>query len=184
MRFRFLCVAAVGVAMSTAATVRADDDSQPPKPNDRVWYGWQTLAVDAAAIAVWAPTPGDWAGTSPALAPIAAALFLSAPIMHALNHRWAAFGTSLAMRVLIGFTFATVGLGVGYATCPYCDLTTFDQAAQGLYIGAMLGMGVSALIDSAVLGWAPRFKLRTTQAWNIVPSLSAHGGSLAFVKTF
>ena len=184
MRLRYAAaLICVPITMSVAPSVRADD--QPPvKANGSVWYGWQTLSVDALAIGALAVTPPIWGQASPELVPISAALFLSAPVMHALNHRWSAFGTSLAMRALIGFTSAIVGLGIGAGSCNGCDLLTFGASSQGLYLGLLIGMTVSATIDATAIGWAPRFKLRTEEAWTVVPRVDAHGGSLSFVETF
>lgn len=114
------------------------------------WYGLETFAVDAAAVALVA------AGTSiDSEAMVGAGLLtagLGAPLLHASKgHTGAAVG-SLALR--LGATVILANLGAT-AGCDG-DLCALGNAA----IGAMAGYGAAALIDAVFLSRATHTERR------------------------
>ncbi len=168
-------------ALTFAPFARGDDEARLVAGNkpDRVWYGWQTLLFDAGALATLAPLPAYVAtNASAVLVPLAGAIFLSAPIAHALHHRWNAVGNSLAVRLLVTASTSVIGLGIGanLTGCSgnFCQAPT-PSNLEGLYTGALIGMVVSSAFDATFLAWEKRAIIRTTVSWSIIPSITPHG---------
>jgi hypothetical protein len=121
---------AIPAPLGVAPTVGASDRAQPPVTESR-WYGWQTLLVDGASVAV--------AGASLTLneEALAAGLLLGAsgyavgaPIVH-LSH-----GQPVKALVSLGFRALTGGAGM---------LLLGLGASGGMY-GLLLGAAAGAML--------------------------------------
>ncbi len=164
MRAPLGLVLALSVLLASSVA-RADDDDVPPRDPPRsthVWYGYQTLAADGVALALFLPAvqPG---GTQQGLSAMSLVTYsLGAPILH-LVHGQAdkAFG-DVALRVVLPLVTGVLGGFAGAAnaaarppTCSGASLgCAFDAIGaidDGVAVGGMLGMAGAAIIDASVL---------------------------------
>lgn len=159
----------------------AVDDSVP-----RRWYGWQTLALDGAAIGLafgGARVADEHAGLGIALGGSGVLLYaLSAPTIHWVHRRPFAAGTSLALRVALPLVSTGVLIGADAGRCArsgepehahFCE--RMDDA---VLVAATLSALAASAFDAAVLGWEPTPKppplsLSPMLAWD------GRGGGLA-----
>lgn len=136
-------------ARRDAATARATygvpapPAAPPPPPPARregaVWYGWQTLITDGAAVLTTPAVPLLGVG----------AYVLGAPLVHALHGRgWTALG-SLGLRVGAPVT----GGFVAYAVQGKCS---GEFCAVWPLLGAGVGVVSAMALDAAVLARKPR----------------------------
>lgn len=134
----------VGAPQATEA-----DEGGTEKPLRSRWYGWQTLATDGAAVALFAT---GVAASSGELAAFSGAPFaLGGPIVHLAHRRGGAAAASLGIRLGL----ATSGFFVG-AAMKSCGPSSEEDTgyACGLNaaaIGVLAGAGVAMIIDTAFL---------------------------------
>lgn len=168
-----LAAATLAVSCAVAAPARAEPapsaslatETQPSERSapGRRWYGWQTLAIDGAAIGVGltgAHLLDDHraAGVSLGATGLLGYSF-SGPLVHWAHDRRGAAALSLALRV--GLPLVSVGVlsGESAGRCPgvgardderYCE-----RIETTLLVAASLSMLAASIVDAAVLGWEP-----------------------------
>jgi hypothetical protein len=134
----------------------AFDDEDPPSDDDREWYGWQTLSVDGASIAMIA---GGGESGSPALSVVGiGGLLIGAPIVHAVHrNHWAL--PSLGMRLgSAGLMTAGAFLSlscISYGEAEPSSCSSEAPIGYAFMITGMLGAIASIGVD-AVLARSPR----------------------------
>jgi hypothetical protein len=153
----------------------------PPERTEKVWYGWQVLAVDAASVVTgFAVGASTEAGTGalvwlPGYA-------LGAPSVHLFHDYRRALG-SLALRlgipgVLVGFAAAAHEPCGVYQSASECYGSGWAASAGAL---ALLGIGAAISIDAAALAWEPRPS--PTSARLRLQFAPVHGGATAAVAS-
>jgi hypothetical protein len=155
------------------------------------WYGWQTLASDAAASGLFfaAAKSGDGnlddgAGTTLSL--LSAAVYLAgAPTVHLLHHRslraLGSFGLRIALPVVGGM------LGSATATCPPPTGDYGNCGTGELVLGAGVGFVLAIALDAGALAWdEPKRKEPSSAQWGLVPTISSDGkrGEVRVFGTF
>jgi hypothetical protein len=138
---------------SSPAREDPDDDTSPLPRTKPVWYGWQTLAADAATVSIFitAGLVGDRRGGDKVAAPIAWAGLASyefAPGIVHFAHRnpgrgFASFGIRIGLPLAGALLGATLASG--------CE--GFECEAGGAAVGALLGLGGAVAIDAAVFAY-------------------------------
>jgi|GEM_PF-2725679 len=121
---------------------------QPP-PGPR-WYGWQTLAFDAAAITlVFGALALQEDEASPLIGVLGAATYgIGAPVVHAVHGNYGrAFG-SLGIRVLAPIAIGLIGMQL-----EDCSQGEFLCGAAGLVIGGLVGISGAIAVDAAALAY-------------------------------
>lgn len=149
------------------------DPSSPAAPSAAVephrpthWYGYQTLAMDGAALAFAIPGMMGSSGAGQGLG-IASGLTytLGAPIVHFahghVDKGFADIGLRLGLPALLGFVGGLIGeASYTPASCDetkqsFCGLDhSFGQLgafASGAELGGILGIGAAIAIDASVL---------------------------------
>jgi hypothetical protein len=128
------------------ATVEATEPPPPPPPRTWVWYGWQTLLLDAAAISTFGVlsalqgklTEASFAGAYPIYV-------VGPPLVHALGHRRVAAGAiDFGLRLVPLLTGA-----IGAAATSDREL----GAIVGGFLGFSIAAGVVSLADAFVISW-------------------------------
>ena len=155
------------------------------------WYGWQTLASDAAASGLFfaAAKSGhgnldDGAGTTLSL--LSAAVYLAgAPTVHLLHHRslraLGSFGLRIALPVVGGM------LGSATATCPPPTGDYGNCGVGELVLGAGVGFVLAIALDAGALAWdEPKRKEPSSARWGLGPTISSDGkrGEVRVFGTF
>jgi len=140
----------------------------------RVWYGWHTLLVDAAAITVSAigiSTANEtayWIGGGLQI--------IGAPIVHWTHGRVGTGFADLGMRILLPLTGALI------AWAP-------SQSATALTIGAAVGQVAAIIIDASALAFEtpddePRRRSDASRdlgpRWSLGVAPIPHGGAVGF----
>jgi hypothetical protein len=133
------------------ATAEANPSaSGPGSPSEKtIWYGWQTLTTDAAALTLLlsgAVVNESNNGTAEAFAYASAATFVfGGPVVHAAHENWGrAFG-SLGLRV--GAPIVGAFIGAALEDCSGGDFCGLSGAA----VGFTAGIGTAVALDAAVL---------------------------------
>jgi hypothetical protein len=180
----------LAMAIASAASGAAAQQQEPPKtptpesaPPDRVWYGWQLLGPDAAAVALLAAglTVSDgsfhvcdacdadhYVNPHTLLQASGVLVYLGGGLLVHLAHHQRRKGLySFALRAaaptggaLVGATIgAVVGASqsnpcIGNPRCPGPGYT--DYGLVGMAIGAGLGLVAAPIIDSSVLAYEDR----------------------------
>ncbi len=130
------------------------------------WYGWQALAVDAAAIG------GIWLTGS--LAP--AGIYLTAPIIHGAHRGSGRAAASLVLR--LGLPFAGMMLSTAAARCDdrpsYSGLCGLDAMARGALIGGVAAMVIDDVwaFDDAAPSPPLERAPRATPSSSLTPTVS------------
>jgi hypothetical protein len=164
-------------------------DQAPPK---RRWYGWQTLAMDGAALGLGALALGtyDGRGTGGALLGSAAISYyaLGAPALHLLRDHPGKAVASLSLRV------GLPGLALGFGKlsqpegCPASDedddSTRCQPHARQVAISSIVSVALASVIDHAALAWEPvpppqRLSLAPLLGWD-----GARGGVAGVAGVF
>jgi hypothetical protein len=162
--FALVAGLAAGGALFARSTPSLADDtpsSAPPAvdatPRGRplVWYGWQTLLVDAAM------TGGFFAVDSGAFRTFLGGAYLaSGPIIHAAHDQGAVAVLSIAVRLFLPLVGASVGAST--ATCNGAQEAAAEQngdfhsCSTVPLLGAIAGAGVgalSAMVVDAAMSW-------------------------------
>lgn len=171
---------------------------QPPTnspPIEPRWYGWQGLAVDGPAAALWLTSIAllsidDPAGsegreqTAESLAIVGAIGYgAGAPTVHLFHrHPWHALG-SLGMRAALPALGGAVGLGL--ASCPPASGDYGNCGMGELIIGAATGALVAIALDTSVLAWeSPRRGTNAGARLGISPVVSTGRRELRVFGTF
>jgi hypothetical protein len=133
-------------AAGPSALVSPVDASVTPAPGSR-WYGWQTLAVDAAlagALTINIERSGARGVQGWGIVPVLG-LPIGTPLVHATHGHELTGALSLLARLVVP---PIVAVAAGLQSRPWSD----RDAAWG-YLGAMAGM---AVIDAGVAWDEPR----------------------------
>ena len=146
-------------AVTVAGRAARADEPAPAAPAG--WYGWQTLASDGTAIALWAAaaylSDAKYASSSwhtyDELSNIAVAggfavYLLGAAVLHALRGHSDKFGRSLLARLGL----PTVGAVAGFLTAAVVCQPEGDDEVPCPFMGGMLGIaagGLAAMIVDA-----------------------------------
>jgi len=197
MRWGVAGLLAMSIPMIRAPAARATaNDTAPcvPQPTAAVaaadWYGWQSLASDAGAVALFT-TAGLLSNAADHGAhdrTAAATTFwlglgtyaLGGPIVHLAHDRPAAMVRSLAMRLLLP-------VGGGIAALPAARiLCSSDDGEDGLaclagtfVVGAGLGLIAAAVLDAALLARVPRADGPGAAERTSLVVFPSHGGAVA-----
>lgn len=166
-----------------AAEARADD------PPARASYAWQTLTVDATAVAITLIGVGlqstggdDKIGAWTSGAGIASYAVL-APIVHLGHGHVGTAAESLALRVIGIPLFVVAGASLG-------ALGSSSNRALGLLYGATAGGGIGvatiSIFDARALAHDDDPSPAVTQDVRVVPTVAATpaGGSVGLVGVF
>lgn len=148
---------AVVVVPREGAPRRSAPAPDGPHPTETVWYGWQTLLSDGAALATTPIVP--WLGVTTYL--------LGAPLVHAAHGRPIVSLASVGLRVgtpLVG----AVG-GVLLSSGCGRDLCGLGYAA----VGAAVGAGGAVLLDAFALAREAAEPAREGRPSAMRPSLAA-----------
>jgi len=187
LRFALACA----FASSYGSSVRAADspltaglgsDAMPawldaaPPSDEREWYGWQTLAGDAYALAAVASAPayGD-SGVRMAIGISGlGSYFLTAPISHAAHGRWGAALGSLGLRTLPILTLTAYGS---------CEHTFAGGNCTGLVALLAVTLMMPIVVDSAILAYddPPATREARTQ---LSPWLTPESGGVVIGHSF
>lgn len=146
-------------------------------PTRRVWYGWQTLTTDGAALVLAGAISGtesDGAAAGLGLASLAA-YTLGGPVVHAAHGSPGKMGISLALRVGAPLVLG----GAGYVAFGGGTSSKNDWgAALGGALGVFFGVAGAVAIDAAVLARKTVPDALTTARAHISPSVTpVRGGA-------
>lgn len=149
--------------------LEVDDERPPPLPDDtpdRSWYGWQTLLIDAASIAMLYSESLRFVGF--------ATLTLGSPVVHLAHGHASAFGMSLALRGSSAFVVA-----VGYLVAVDAGAGEADSLASvagGIVLAGGAGFVFAVLYDAVVLAFTTeRPTRRATGYVSVAPWLDRAG---------
>lgn len=128
-----------------AAPAVSLETSPAAPPAERRWYGWQTLAPDAALIAVMVAEIESHSGHLPNrdVIPLGAFAF-GVPAVHVVHQRWAYTAGSIAARIALP-------LIVGMAN----SVENAESDSRGLSWGLVSGMAAASALD-ALFAWDSR----------------------------
>ena len=161
-------VAQAGLAALVVLTASSIGRTEEPPP--RVWYGGQTLLVDAVAVGVGvggAATHGD---TGAAVIAAGVLTFLVAPpIVHLAHGNGRRAGHDALTRVSLVVLGAAAGLAAAELAAPQCPSTgdaapIGGQCVSGSYrtytdvflTGLLAGALGASAVDATVYAWEPR----------------------------
>jgi hypothetical protein len=121
------------------------DAAPREEPNERTWYGWQTLTTDGVSLAVaLSAIPAE--SDELALTALGGYL-LGGPIAHAAHDNWGrAFG-SLGIRTGLPVLMALIGVWV--EDCHGGDFCGIG----GTFVGGTVGVVGAVALDAAVLAY-------------------------------
>jgi hypothetical protein len=153
-----------GVAESPQCAERAEADERPPDlpspPSRSRWYGWQTLLADGGSLGLMLAGFGRGTGALGLIGGFG--LLLATPVVHLAHGNVLGF-LSLGLRVTCAVMMA-VGLGGSFDDDETTDTGRTELAAAGL-----IGLGVTIVLDAALLAFQPRGGI-------VTPYADAHGG--------
>lgn len=196
-----LALATLALVATAAGPAAAEDTSprsleaavaaaeQPPDapPAPTKWYGWQTLAADAAALTLFG---GAVATGKDHYAPLGFLVLgtgtyaLGAPIVHLsqgeVGRGVASLGMRIALPSLIGLMANQVSRGCEDRNSWMPDFCREGRTAIGILVGSVIAMTV----DSAALAWKQAPK--PVAEPNVTPSLdvSANGAKVGLQGRF
>ena len=157
------------IVLAFIAVAGAGRAARADEPAAARWYGWQTMASDGTAIALWAAAAylNDARYTSShfqtydSLSNVSIALgfgvyALGAPILHARRGNWDSFGGSLLVRLGLPVAGALVGALAGAASCRDGGEDEVPCPVVGGMFGIAAGGLAAMIIDAAVMAREPR----------------------------
>ncbi len=163
------------------------------------WYGWQTLAMDAAwvgllGIAVTAiavdPSFSD-EGPTNAVAMVAGVTavptyLFGAPIVHAAHGHCDRAGASLALRIGAPIALAYLGSGLGTLACPgkASDTSNYHCVNGATGAGALAGLVAAISVDAALLAREKVPRHPSATGWSPTVSLNRGGFSVGLAAEF
>lgn len=124
------------------------DVAHPSRPSFReqpVWYGWQTLVADGAALVTG--IAGAHFSSEELGYLTVGGYVLGGPIVHLTRENFGRAGASLALRVGLPLTFASVGAAAA-------DCEGSEELFCGIgevVIGGLIGVTTAIALDAAVL---------------------------------
>jgi hypothetical protein len=164
----------------------APQERVPLQVDNRRWYGWQGLAVDAGASAAWltsiALLSSDESSGHERRETTAQALMIAGgvgymaggPTTHWLHGRkWQALG-SFGMRGGLPVVGGLIGLNA--ATCPPPNGDYGNCGLPELLLGAAAGAVVAMALDASLFAWeTPREDGKPQATLGLSPVLSSDG---------
>jgi hypothetical protein len=159
-----------------ARSARAEPTAAPPPPAP-VWYGAQTLIVDAAVegllvtatVLNFASQDTQRGVGVPLLAGTAIYLF-GAPIVHAAHGRVGMSFASVAVRVGLALGGMLIG-AIGGAVASDGDPATGAEVGAG--VGGAAGAVAASMLDAFVFAYEPVSPPSRTPAIRIMPRIAA-----------
>jgi len=147
----FLTVGALPAAAQTVpGQPDATDHATSGEPAERAsWYGYQTLAADAAAVAMGV-IAGETRSSGLAMGAVSA-YAVGGPAVHALHHRRLAVLGSLGMRIFLPVLVSEAGAAT--ADCSPRVVNDEDCAFGERMLGFAIGIAAAMVIDDAVIAW-------------------------------
>jgi hypothetical protein len=145
-RFASSCLAALLITLAST-NAHAEPEAPPPRATEHVWYGWETLLVDAASFSVFLGTVNDV--NSPARYVGLAGYALGGPIVHFANEEPGRAAGSLILRVATPTLLAAVAYSLGTRSDSPNTLGTYP--AVGAAIVGFSGAVAASLFDATVL---------------------------------
>jgi hypothetical protein len=109
------------------------------------WYGWQTLSVDGASLAVLIGGASADAGAIAGIGALGAVA--GAPVVHVIHDRPGAAVGSLGLRLALPIIGAAVGAGAANCSKDHEMFCGLGEVAVGFMIGAT----AAVVIDASVL---------------------------------
>jgi hypothetical protein len=146
---------AVGVSLWDAFVLARN----APLQESEAWYGWQTLALDAAgfglglSLAQRATLTPDTSRIPEAPLALALGMYavgLAAPVVHLFHGRWLTALADLGLRWLMPPMWILLGLAHSCASSGVASC-----AETGLSYGFLAGSLTMAMVDAAFLSWKP-----------------------------
>jgi hypothetical protein len=145
----------------------ASPPEDAPKPTR--WYGFETLAVDGAALAMSIPAiAANNAGMQTGfLIATTLAYGLGGPIVHFTHGQLGKGFLDLGMRLALPFATGLLGFALGASSyqAPSCSpgascglgnaFAQLDAEAEGVTIGGLLGIAGAVTVDAVVLAREP-----------------------------
>jgi hypothetical protein len=128
-----------------ASEARAEREAPPPRATEHVWYGWETLLVDAASFSVFLGTVNDVKRPAPYVG--LAGYALGGPIVHIANDEPGRAAGSLILRVATPALLATVG----YLSYSPSDARGFWGPELNAAILGFCGAVAASVVDATVL---------------------------------
>jgi hypothetical protein len=179
------------------AEKRANDrwDDRSAENDKRVWYGWQTLATDLAAVSITYlalkqqgptdPSAGrapDHSGPSAGslLGGLAVATFVfGAPAVHLVHRRLDSAGISLGLRLALPALGGLAGLGLAGGCSANATDCAKSSPVLAIVVGAVVGSITASALDASTLAFEkPKPKARPIAQLGCAPVLSADGKQL------
>jgi hypothetical protein len=145
-----------------AATTAHDAVVVQPTPAGPVWYGWQTLVVDGAALTTLL---ASGAAKSNALGVLALTGYaIGPPIVHWAHHNVGIGFGSLGLRIVAPFAGAVL-LGLTAAIASGRRANSDDSTvAAGIGLGFLLGYATTVVLDAALFSYEKPAPARPTSA--------------------
>jgi hypothetical protein len=148
-----------------------------PLGSDHIWYGWQTLTVDAAFISAFALYPkwSGFTGDGTLLFLDVLGFSVMSPLIDALHGNVSE--ASIGLRLSLPLLGSLLGLGVGTLVPTRCESILFcssNASIDGAFYGALFGAGLASLIDGSVFASATRKPKPDTASWTLTP-FGVHG---------
>src|SRR5580693_5839787 len=171
--------AAMVLLVGSAGRAHGSEPPSAPTPSaetagqERSWYGWQTLAVDAVAAGVGFGSiglSGDGEGSPPDVygGPAGLTIYgLGPPLVHVLHHRWDMALIDLGIRVGAPLLLGAVGWGLDAAANHGCGYDNICYPGLGgAMVGSFLGYTAAVTVDAAVLAYDKVLPERAAAAHN------------------
>jgi hypothetical protein len=121
--------------------------AEPPPATTHVWYGWQTLLVDAASFSLMAAGAGN--DNSPLLYAGVGGYALGGPAVHIANGESGRAALSLGVRIVL----PAIGAAIGYASYRQPskpDWFDFGPGFDAAIFGVVGGLA-ACVIDAAAI---------------------------------
>jgi hypothetical protein len=179
--------------MDQRADHRTITEPAAPPPPSISWYGYQTLAADATAVALAFVSAGK--NSTPVAIGAIGIYLLGAPTVHALHGRPLATVGSLGLRIFLPLISSALGAATADCTNRVVNDEACDFAPR--VVGFLVGMAAAAVIDGAAVAWereaapppppnraAARAALSPTASLSFSPVLIRDGAGLSFAGLF
>jgi hypothetical protein len=139
------------------ATSGPAPEPEPASPGTpRQWYGWQTLLVDAASLALL--VAGAESRSSAVLGVSGLTYALGPSVVHVAHGQGAKGIADVLLRVGVPVAFAAAGGLIGAATASPNRNTEEEEVLPwlgGAAVGLAIGLVTAVSIDAALLAWEP-----------------------------
>jgi hypothetical protein len=135
----------------------ASEERRERTESARRWYGWQTLATDAAAIAMASSVPLTHENTSrtyegAVIVMTATTYLLGGPVVHVAHDKVGTGAGSLGLRVGCPLLLGAAGYALGGGPGSGGDNGWIGGVMGGI-VGGTLGVVVAMTIDASVLAY-------------------------------